>query len=96
MNAVEKKILTTEAQMQLFALKKISIWRSIAIAVSTLGTAITYAGLAGTNRHLFLGILGVIIILLGLGCALVFNLGIRNGRRNVEKMLKVLEEGNAI
>ncbi len=94
MNAVEKNRLSQEAQMQIKALRKIRIWKITAIAISTLGIAITYAGIAGTDRNVFLGILGVVIVILGLGSAIVFNLGLKNGKRNVEKILNILEKGN--
>jgi hypothetical protein len=77
--------------MQLKALKKIEVWKNIAVALSTLGVALTYAGMAGNSRNLFLGIPGVIIILAGLISALILNLGLKNGRRNVKKMLRILE-----
>ncbi len=91
MNAVQKRNLSIEAQMQLNALKKINLWKNIAIAVSTLGVAAVYAGIAGNGRSLFLSVPGVIIIVFGVSAALVLNLGIRNGRKNVEKMLAALD-----
>ncbi|MCI7099581.1 MAG: hypothetical protein MR966_11925 [Lachnospiraceae bacterium] len=90
MNAAEKSNLSREAQMQMNALKKISRWRNIAIALSTLGAALIYAGFAGTDRNLFLGIPGIIVILLSAVSAIILNLGIKNGRRNVEKMINIL------
>jgi len=42
------------------------------------------------SHRLFLGIPGILIILLGAAGAAVLNLGLRNGRRNVEKMLNLL------
>ena len=90
MNAGEKRKILTEAELQQKALKKIQLWKNIAIAISTLGVAVAYAGIAGTSRNLFFGILGVIIILVGLAGALLLNLGLRNGRRNVERMLNLL------
>lgn len=90
MNAVEKSNLSREAQMQMNALKKISRWRTIAIALSTLGAALIYAGFAGADCNLFLGIPGIIVILLGAVSAIILNLGIKNGRRNVEKMINLL------
>ncbi len=95
MNDLEKKLLSQEATMQLAALKKINVWKNIAIAISTLGVALTYAGVAGTNLNIFLVILGVIIILLGFGSAAILVTGLKNGRRNVEKMLKILEGGKS-
>lgn len=92
MNAVEKEKISKEAEMQIKALKTINLWKTIAIAVSTLGVAAAYAGIAGTSRSLFLGILGVIIMLIGLVSALILNLGLKNGRRNVEMMLNILDK----
>ena len=92
MNAAEKRKISIDAQKQIEALRKSDIWKNIAIVVSSLGVAAAYAGFAGTSRNLFLGIPGVIIILLGAGSALILNLGLRNGRQNVRKMLEVLEK----
>ena len=92
MNALEKKKLSIEAQMQIQALRKINIWKNVAVVISSLGVAAAYAGFAGTSRNLFLGIPGVIIILLGLLSALILNLGLRNGRRNVNIMLDALKK----
>lgn len=91
MNAAQKRKLSIEAQMQLNALKKINIWKNVALAFSTLGVAATYAGIAGNSRSLFLSVLGVIIIIVGLGIALILNLGIKNGKRNVEKILDAID-----
>ena len=93
MNSAERKLLSQEATMQLAALKKINTWKNIAIAISTLGVAAIYAGVAGTSLNIFLIVLGVIVILLGFGSAAILVTGLKNGRRNVEKMLRILEEG---
>lgn len=93
MNAVEKKRLSKEAEMQVKALKKINQWKNIAVAISAIGVAITYAGMASAERNTFLGILGIIVIVVGIVSAIVINLGLKNGRRNVEKILNVLDKG---
>ena len=90
MNAVEKNRLSQEARMQMNALRQIGRWKTTALAVSAVGVALTYAGCAGGQGNLFLGISGIILIALGAGSAAVFNLGLRNGKRNVEKMLNLL------
>ncbi|MCI9645237.1 MAG: hypothetical protein HFH40_00215 [Lachnospiraceae bacterium] len=90
MDAKEKKRLSKEAQMQLSALKTINKWKTLALALSAIGVALTYAGMAGTARNLPLGILGIAAILIGAVCAIILNLGLRNGRRNVEKMLDAI------
>ncbi len=79
----KRNILIKEADMQLKALKKIRLWFYAAVLVSTLGAALTYAGITING---WLAIPGVFIIILGLFSAAVINLGIRNGRRNVEKI----------
>lgn len=93
MNAERKKFLSQEAEMQMRALHKISIWKNIAIAVSTIGIAMLYAGIAGAVNNIVLCILGVIIMAAGLICGMIINLGLKNGKRNVEKMMAVLEGG---
>lgn len=92
MNANEKKRMMEEAGMQLKALKRINKWKLYAIAFSTIGVALTYAGMAGENNHLCLGICGIILIIVGIIAAFTLNLGLRNGRRNVEKILNAVEK----
>lgn len=92
MDVVEKNRLTKEAQMQINALKKINIWRFSAVALSTIGAALIYAGMAGTDQNSFLGILGIILMVISISGVVVFNLGLKNGRRNVEKIINILEE----
>lgn len=94
MNVVEKEKLVTEAKMQMTALKKINGWKKLAIIVSAIGVAIAYGGLAGAESHLFPGILGIALAITGFAAAAVFGLGLKNGRRNVEKMLSMLEGGS--
>lgn len=94
MNVIERRNLSKEAEMQIKALKKINLWKKIAMAVSTIGVALAYAGFAGIIQSLFLGIFGVVLTIVAIIAALVFNLGLKNGRRNVEKMLSILEKGN--
>ncbi len=89
MDAYEKKGLLQEAKLQSEALKRIKNWRTMAVGVSTIGVACFYAGFLG-GRHLIVGIAGVAVLLLGICAAVVFDRGLRNGRRNVEKMLHVL------
>lgn len=90
MNVSEKRMLAEEAKMQMTALKKIGRWKNIAVAVSAAGVAAVYAGFAGDERNLVLGIIGAAVITVSIGIALVLNLGIRNGKRNVKKMLNLL------
>lgn len=96
MDAERRAFLSKEADMQKRALHRISVWKNIAVAVSTLGIAMLYAGATGADQKLFLCIPGVMIMAAGLICGLILNLGLKNGRRNVEKILAVLEGGKEL
>ncbi len=91
MNAMERNRLSQEAGLQMKALDRISRWKMIALFVSAVGAAFVYAGFAGVQRNLFLGVPGIILVFAGFLSAAVFNLGLKNGRRNVEKMLNILD-----
>lgn len=90
MNTIE---ISKEAEMQIKALKKISKWRMYAIGISMIGVAMTYAGFAGIEKNIFMSILGIVIMIISTISAVIFNLGLKNGKRNVEKMLNVLHKG---
>lgn len=90
MNEAEKKKMSKEAEMQMEALRKIHRWRTIALAVSAVGVALVYGGFAGTAENLFLGICGIAFMAAGMACAIILNLGLKNGRRNVEKILDAM------
>lgn len=95
MNASEKRNLTQEARMQVKALNKINRWKNIALILSAVGVAIAYHGMADGIQNLFLGIFGIIIIVVSTLSAVVLNLGLKNGRRNVGKILHILDgDGN--
>lgn len=96
MDAEKRNFLSQEAKMQKRALQKISLWKNIAVAVSTIGLAMLYAGEAGADKNLFLCIPGVMIMAAGLICGLILNLGLKNGRKNVEKIIAVLEGGKNV
>lgn len=93
MNALEKENLMTEVKLQTTALKKINGWKKLAMVASAIGTAVAYAALSGTPSHLFPGILGIFLMIMGFAAATVCNLGLKNGRRNVEKMICAMEKG---
>ncbi len=96
MNAIEKENLVKEAKMQIKALKKIDIWKKTALALSTLGVTVSYAGLAGTSPRLFLGIPGIFLAVVGIIIAAILNMGLKNGRRNVEKIINAIGESRLL
>ena len=80
MKAAEKNRLSREAALQMKAL-----------ALSAIGVAFLYAGFGGQEKNIFFSILGISLLFAGVGSAAVLNLGLRNGKRNVEKILNQLE-----
>jgi hypothetical protein len=48
----------------------------------------------GEKLRIWLGVIGVLILILGTASALTLLIGIRNGRNNVKKILRAIEDGN--
>ena len=86
MKAAEKNRLSREAALQMKALGQIERWKKTALALSAVGVAFLYAGIGGQKENIFFSILGISLLFAG-----VLNLGLRNGKRNVEKILNQLE-----
>ena len=95
MNVITGKAIKKEAEMQIKALKQIKSWIKIAIFISALGVAAAYAGFSGETNNFLLGIPGIFLMSLGILLAAVMNLGVKNGKRNVERMLDLLSEGGS-
>ncbi|MCI9536455.1 MAG: hypothetical protein HFG53_16935 [Lachnospiraceae bacterium] len=91
MKAAEKNRLSREAALQMKALGQIERWKKTALALSAVGVAFLYAGIGGQKENIFFSILGISLLFAGVGSAAVLNLGLRNGKRNVEKILNQLE-----
>lgn len=91
MQTLDKKTLSIESEKQLKALKMIGRWRTFALTLSAVGMVFTYYGFHGSTNHLTMGIPGILLLIVGFAGAAILNLGIRNGKRNVEKMLHAME-----
>ena len=79
--------LMQEAKRQSEALKMISRWRTIGFVAAAVGAVLLYNGLTGASRNISLIVLGTVIVAIGMTAAILCDMGIRNGRRNVEKIL---------
>lgn len=79
--------LLEEARLQQGALKQLRAWQRNAMIASSCGVVLAWWGLTGGGTRLILGIAGMLMMILGILCAAVIGLGIRNGRRNVEQLL---------
>lgn len=87
--------LTQEAKRQSQALRMIGRWRTIGFVVSAVGAALLYGGIARDGRSIPLIAAGAVIAAAGLAAAILCDLGIRNGRRNVEKILEAAQRKKA-
>lgn len=96
MHELNRTELIKEAEMQSKALKTISRWRAIAMLVASVGVLLAYLGFTASPLHLFCGIVGIVLILLGAFAAVTFNVGIHNGRQNVERILDAAKARSVI
>ena len=83
-----KEQLLDEAQKQKQALSVMGRWRSWLFVLTTCFAVIAAFGL---QRSIILGAICVALAVLCFVCTLIVNLAIRNGRRNVERMLDSLK-----
>lgn len=82
--------LVVEARSQTLAIQQLQLWLRLAYSALALSVLLGYWGLSD-NRHVVLGVIGVVLSVIALAVVVVLRTGIRNGRANVEAMLKVLE-----
>ena len=87
--------LMQEAKRQSQALKMISRWRTIGFVAAAVGAVLLYSGLTGAGRNIPLIALGTVIVAAGMAAAILCDMGIRNGRRNVEKILDAAQGGSS-
>ncbi len=85
---LNKKQLLREAEQQKDALNRLKRWMQYAMIVSSCAVVLAWWGLTGAGVRFACGIAGVVFTLIGILCAALIGLGIRNGRRNVENILR--------
>ena len=82
---MNKTALLHEAKQQQQALRQLSLWKRIAMLLSSCAAVLAWWGIAGSG-------LGVVIALACAVCAAVIGRGIRNGNRNVANILSAAEQ----
>ena len=87
--------LMQEAKRQSRAPKMISRWRTIGFVAAAVGAVLLYSGLTGAGRSIPLIAFGTVIVAAGMAAAILCDMGIRNGRRNVEKILDAAQGGSS-
>lgn len=81
--------------MQSEALKSISRWRAAAYIIAAIGAALIYGGVVRQTMRIPLIAIGAVLTAVGLAAAILCDLGIRNGRKNVEKILDAAEKAKS-
>lgn len=92
MKAEEKKQMMYEANMQNKMLVNLSKWFRNIMTLSSIGVVIAYYGLSGSGVKFAFGIFGVLFTVICVIACLLINLGIRNGRKNVNHILKLINK----
>lgn len=89
---MNKTVLLREAKQQQEALRQLSLWKRLAMLLSSCAAALAWWGMTGSGLRFAGGIAGILLAVLGAVCAAVLGLGIRNGNRNVEHILSAAEQ----
>jgi hypothetical protein len=85
-----KEQLIDEAQKQKKALAMMGHWRSCLFVLTTTLMVLSAFGLRKSGAAFVLGVIAAIFAALCFAMLLLVNLSIRNGRRNVERLLDSL------
>ena len=89
---MNRELLIEEAKLQEAALKRLGHWAAIGMAVSSVGVVLIYFAVVQAEKRIWLIVLGTLILILGASAVITIGLGIRNGRNNVQKILRAIEQ----
>ena len=91
MTKAEKEAWLKEAQMQMQAITRLEKYNMACLAMAGLGAALCYFSINSAHRNPLYIVLSLLLAIAGALCSMILNLGIRNGKRNVEKILNAVE-----
>ena len=91
---MNSKELSIEASLQAKEIKKLEKWLRMFLSVSSIFLVIAYWGMQGEGTRFAVGVTGVVFTVICVLLAAVINLGIKKGRANVRRMLKLTEKEN--
>ncbi|MCP1223524.1 hypothetical protein [Sebaldella sp. S0638] len=91
---MNSKELSIEASLQAKEIKKLEKWLRMFLSVSSIFLVIAYWGMQGEGTRFVVGVTGVVFTVICILLAAVINLGIKKGRANVRRMLKLAEKEN--
>ena len=87
MDTAKQDSLLYEAKMQTKMIGNLAKWARNAMALSTIGIVLAWWGLSGSGARFAAGIAGMVLTVFSVAAAVIVNLAVRNGRKNVEKLL---------
>ncbi|MCF2670227.1 hypothetical protein JQM60_03625 [Butyricicoccus pullicaecorum] len=87
----DQKTLLREARQQKDALVRLSRWMQGAMLLSSCAAVLAWWGLTGAGLRFACGVTGVVLAIASAMCAALIGLGIRNGKRNVNHILRAAE-----
>lgn len=90
MTDAKRTMLIQEARMQTEALMRLAVWRRAALSLTALGVLLGFWSFF-VEWNLPGGICGVLTAAVSGCAAFLISVGRRNGKRNVEKILKAAE-----
>ena len=91
MPKAEKEAWLKEAKMQMQAIATLEKYNMASLATAGVGAALCYFAVTAANRNPLFIVCSLILAIFGAVSSMVLNLGIRNGKRNVEKILNAVE-----
>lgn len=92
MTKAEKEAWLKEAKMQMQAIATLEKYNMGCLAVAGVGAALCYFSITAADRNPFFIVCSLLLAIAGAVCSMVLNLGIRNGKKNVEKILNAVED----
>ena len=91
MNKAQKEAWLKEAGMQMKAIATLEKYNMASLAVAGVGAALCYFTFRAPDKNIAYIICSLLLALLGGVGSMILSVGIRNGKKNVEKILNAVE-----
>lgn len=91
MDSEKKEVLCIEAQMQTKMIKNLMKWFRFLLGLSATGIVLMWWGIDNGRVHIIAEISGILFIIICLASACIIAKGVRNGRKNIAKILLAAE-----
>lgn len=91
MNKKDKKRLIYEAEKQTQEVKNLKRWLTKSIGLSSITMIMAYFEVKSSGILFAIGIIGILFTIIFVIAAIFINMGIKNGQKNIEKILSIVE-----